>query len=120
MRKSNELIISLTSAPLPAPRIEQIDSIITNPKRKIKLGFGSMLSNDETVKTLWAIQFLSPSGILNRLEELGSRRRFGAEGTRARHGSERDAAFARTAEVEYKCGMFMVLPFYFIRVAAKH
>lgn len=33
---------------------------------------------------------------------------------------EGDARLDRPSEVEYKCGMFMVLPFYFILVAAKH
>lgn len=31
-----------------------------------------------------------------------------------------ESAPDRPAEVEYKCGMFMVLPFYFIPGPAKH
>jgi hypothetical protein len=34
--------------------------------------------------------------------------------------SKRDEAHDRPPEVEYKCGMFMVLPFYFTLVPAKH
>lgn len=56
-----------SSASAPTSRhIERIDSIITNPRMKIKLDLGLMRSNDETVKTLWAIQFLSPSRIFKQ------------------------------------------------------
>lgn len=63
--------------------------------------------------------FYLPLGSLNR-EVRGARRRSGAArvGRTARARQRRSAD--RPAEVEYKCGMFMVLPFYFIPGPAKH
>lgn len=47
-------------------RIERIESIIADPSGKIKLDPGMMRSNDETVKTLWAIRVLSPYRIFKQ------------------------------------------------------
>lgn len=50
----------------------------------------------------------------------GTRRRSGAVRKRYKHTRVKEKKLSTGSEVEYKCGMFMVLPFYFILVPAKH
>lgn len=60
-------------------RIERIDSIITEPKRKIKLGIGSMRSKrTRLLKHYEPYNFYLPLGSLNRREKRDSSRRSGA------------------------------------------
>lgn len=74
--------------------VERIVVIMTNSRRKIKLGFGSTRSNDETVKNITSSTILSPFGSFKLKGRFSQTSRRSQSGTG--QAGEQDGRCART------------------------